>query len=211
MALLPGFAIRKLISDPDDEDSRLVITPLLDAEEQIKLGGASVDLRLGSKFTAAKRGNLAYSDPVRLDESTEPMEAHYVPLGRYFVLHPRHFVLGTVLEYVRLPRTYGAYVLGRSTWGRRGLVIATAVGVHPGYAGNIALELTNLGEIPLKLYPGSTICQLFLHSLPDGMIAPPDASQFVGATDPVPGKLTEDKVMARIRKLAGSPVQSDLS
>ena len=34
------------------------------------------------------------------------------------------------------------YVIGRSSWGRRGLVIATAVEVHPGFVGCLTLEIT---------------------------------------------------------------------
>ena len=39
----------------------------------------------------------------------------------------------------------GAYVLGRSSWGRVGLIVATAVMVQPGYTGTLTLELVNEG------------------------------------------------------------------
>lgn len=57
------------------------------------------------------------------------------------------------------------YLTGRSSWGRRGLTIATATGVHPGFTGCLTLELANLGDIPIAIRPGMTIGQLFLHNV----------------------------------------------
>jgi len=90
---------------------------------------------------------------------------HYVRFGDEFILHPRSFVLGTTLEWIRLPRNLAAVVTGKSSWGRRGLIIATATGVHPGFSGCLTLEITNLGEIPIKISPGMHICQLFMHKM----------------------------------------------
>ena len=58
-----------------------------------------------------------------------------------------------------------AYVIGKSTWGRDGLIIATAIGVHPNFSGILTLEISNVGEIPIYLYPGLAIAQLFLASV----------------------------------------------
>jgi dCTP deaminase len=69
------------------------------------------------------------------------------------------------LEWIRLPRNLAAIVTGKSSWGRRGLIIATATGVHPGFSGCLTLEITNLGEIPIKIRPGIHICQLFVHKM----------------------------------------------
>ena len=62
-----------------------------------------------------------------------------------------------------------AYVVGRSSWGRDGLIIATATGVHPGYSGIITLEISNVGEIPIYLYPGLSIAQLFIQEVTPGV------------------------------------------
>ncbi len=90
---------------------------------------------------------------------------HYVPFGKPFVLHPMTFVLAATLEWIRLPKSLAAYVVGKSSWGRCGLIIATATGVHPGFFGCITLELSNVGEIPIEVKPGYPICQLFVHTL----------------------------------------------
>lgn len=58
-----------------------------------------------------------------------------------------------------------AYVIGKSSLGRTGLVIATATAVAPGFGGCVTLEIVNLGEVPLPLYPGMRIAQLVFHSV----------------------------------------------
>ena len=52
-----------------------------------------------------------------------------IRVGERFVLHPRQLVIGSTLEYIQLPPTVMPYVVGKSTWGRTGLVIATATKV----------------------------------------------------------------------------------
>ncbi len=52
--------------------------------------------------------------------------------------------------------------MGRSSWGRVGLIVATAVTVQPGYGGCLTLEIQNLGSVPIKLYPGLRVAQLML-------------------------------------------------
>ena len=64
-----------------------------------------------------------------------------------------------------MPPDLGAYVVGRSSWGRIGLIVATAIMVQPGYAGTLTLELVNEGEAPIRLYPGLRIAQLAVHEL----------------------------------------------
>jgi dCTP deaminase len=83
-----------------------------------------------------------------------------VPLGEHLVLHPGQFLLGSTLEFIRLPRRLGAQVLSRSSWGRLGLLVATAVIVQPGFAGSLTLELVNTGSVPIRLRPGLRVAQL---------------------------------------------------
>jgi dCTP deaminase len=144
---------------------RLVVTPLLD-EDQV--GAASVDLRLGTDFLIFRRALSGVIDPSSPEFETqisETQDALNVPLGKGLYLHPQQFVLGATLEFVRLPLTMGGYVLGRSSWGRVGLLIATAVVVQPGFAGALTLELVNEGDSPIRLFPGLRVAQLVLHSL----------------------------------------------
>ena len=53
-----------------------------------------------------------------------------------------------------------AFVEGRSSLGRKGLSVATATHIAPGFHGVVVLELTNLGMVPLQLCPGMPVAQL---------------------------------------------------
>jgi hypothetical protein len=106
--------------------------------------------------------------------------------------------VSVTLEWIRLPKNLAAYVIGKSSWGRRGLIIATATGVHPGFKGCLTLELSNVGELPIAIKPGMNICQLFLHKVEtenDEL----DKSLFIGLRRPTIGKLQLDPIA---RKLA---------
>jgi len=182
--------IKKRILDESIPERRLVVTPILDPPRQLHFeeNSASIDLRLGSRFAVARRGKTAYIDTNKADfagEFASLQDEYYVPVGKYFVLHPNHFVLGETLEYVRLPVDLAAYVVTRSSWGRHGLAIATAIGIHPLFCGVITLELRNMADIPIYLYPGKCVLQLFFH-LAEGFdpSLSPDSSAYRGATGP---------------------------
>ena len=143
---------------------------------------------------------LAEENPSIVLKSVSDIFGHeYVPFGKSIVLHPQKFLLGCSLEYVRIPEKLAAYVIGRSSWGRLGLVVATAIGIHPGYSGCITLELRNLGETPIILYPGQTIAQLFVHEV-DGA-AGTGLGQYVGDGELLPKKLSAQSTLQKLRKL----------
>lgn len=151
-------------------DRRLVITPLIDAKQQI--GKGSVDLRLGNDFIVMKQTGLIAVDPVRRRELEENIENYQmrqrVEYGMPFYLHPQQFALASTLEYLKFPPELMAYVIGRSSWGRLGLVIATATMVEPEFAGTLTLELANVGSVPIALYPCVRVAQLVLHLVETG-------------------------------------------
>lgn len=139
-------------------EDRLFITPLLDPSQ---IGESSVDLRLGNDFIVTRRGNLSCIDPSVKDVKEHRYQTkHFVNFKEPFYLHPQELVLAGTLEYFKLPTNICAYVTSRSSWGRAGLIIATATTVHPGFTGTITLELVNLGEVPLVLYPGLSVAQI---------------------------------------------------
>ena len=180
----------------------LVITPPPDLNDLSRSGSASVDLRLGTWFVSMRQPRMSHLEVDDPASGAQFTKTHYVPFGDSYFLHPRSFVLGTTLEWMRLPRDLAAYVIGRSSWGRRGLIIATATGVHPGFKGCLTLELTNVGEIPIAIKPGMTICQLFFHEVqgpePEGV----DRSQFAASRKPMVGRVSPDKFF---QSLTNSP------
>jgi dCTP deaminase len=211
VSVLSTGDIRKRLAGAGED--RLVIAPLLDVQEQLRDPQCSIDVRLGCHFEIAEPTTEAIVDTFTPAGIT-PRKSIYRPLGDRIVLHPHQFVLGTTLEFVRLPPDLMAYVVGRSSWGREGLIVATAVGVHPGYAGIITLELRNLGELPISLYPGIAIAQLFLHSVSrTGEVAPPPGpgGQFGGSTAPARGSPTysvTDQKLRELRRRYGPPQPS---
>jgi dCTP deaminase len=192
---------------------RLIISPLLDEKSQAKAGQAAVDVRLGFDFclvTASRFGSISEFDGEKQGASFETLyRREFVPLGNSITIHPHQFFLAQTLEYLRLPPDLMAYVVGRSTWGRLGLIVATAVGIHPGFAGSLTLELRNLGENPLTLFPGQAIAQLFFHTVENSKGKPstesaPDA-QYVGTVDMVPKKLSDAATYEKLKKLKNKP------
>jgi dCTP deaminase len=172
---------------------RLVVTPMLDPDRQI--GPASIDLRLSSDFLLARRVEGSGIDPADDDERAieRSQERATVALGNPFWLHPQQFALGATLEFIRMPSHLGAYVVGRSSWGRIGLIVATAIMVQPGYHGALTLELVNEGETPIALYPGLRVAQLTVHALAGKTDFPYEAhAKYVSPIGPEPPKLAWD-------------------
>jgi len=149
-------------NSPDTQDP-LIIVPQPDLNKIREHPQASIDLRLGTWFSQSRQTRTGVLK-VGADDFIEPVTT-FVPFGKSFFLHPRAFVLAITLEWICLPGDISAYVVGKSSWGRAGLIIATATGVHPGYKGCLTLELSNLGDMPIEMRPGMSICQLFLHRI----------------------------------------------
>jgi len=190
--ILSGEEIRRRMAL--DFPNKLVITPILSEEAQMRPANVGIDVRLGQEFIVAERTALDRIDPMKVGkhELTSYLRRIHIPIGDTFVLHPRQFALGATLEYCKLPFDIAADVIGRSRWARVGLVIAMATFVHPGYAGCLTLELQNLGDVPLDLSPGLPIAQLvFRESMPIDDMTPsqfqcsigPEFPDLVGSCD----------------------------
>ena len=159
----------------------------------------SIDLRLGRWFLAIQQTRTTAID-LRSPRRSEEFEAsegrlNYVPFGRQFVVHPGRFVLAATLEWIKVPETLGGYITGRSSLGRRGLIIETAAGLHPCFSGCIALEISNCGEVPIALLPGMRICQVFFHRL--SRRSPDDETSFGGRRRPTFGDYKPDLIVER--------------
>lgn len=146
------------------EKKYLSITPILDYDETFD--DVSVNVRLGNEFIIMKRQTFPVFDIADKNVNTEEFQKKIkINYRDKFVLHPHELILGATLEYISLPRDLMCYVIGKSSWGRAGLVIATATKVDPGFQGCITLEIINEGESPIILYPGVPIAQLVFHKL----------------------------------------------
>lgn len=205
MTVLGASELRERLYHTQSPKKRLVVTPILDDTSQISESSGAIDLRLGQKFIFSQRTNVSYLDPKEPDFRSKlyrSAEILYVPYGYSLVLHPNQFVLGNTLEYFRLPPNLTGYVVSRSSWGRMGLVVATATVVHPGYFGILCLELTNLGEVPMHLYPGLAIAQITFQEVKvkaKDTIAP---SAYLGATEVELPEINVSQDIKRLERLS---------
>ena len=100
---------------------------------------------------------MCSSDLQNLEELTELVE---VPGSgeEPFILHPGEFVLGSTLERVAVPDDLVARLEGKSSLGRLGLLIHSTAGfVDAGFDGQLTLELSNVANLPITLYPNMKI------------------------------------------------------
>jgi dCTP deaminase len=142
----------------------LAIEPLSD--EGLQIQPASVDLRLGREFLVYRPAQITVLDPGDPASIAESMDRVLIAEEQAFVLHPGEFALGTTVERVRMPSDLVGMVDGRSSIGRLAVVVhATAGFIDPGFEGQVTLELSNIGSIAVKLYPGMRIAQIVLHQL----------------------------------------------
>jgi deoxycytidine triphosphate deaminase len=178
---------------------RLVITPLLSPA----LGAAAVDLRLGAHFITFRRSSTPSFDPLSVvDDPRTMQEDSEKEWGEAFVLHPAELVLASTLEYVALPADLAAQVITRSSYGRLGLITATAIQVHPHFRGCLTLELLNLGEVPVELTPGERIAQLVFTKVEPS--ADPSESKYSYPTKPEFSKVRTDDEATVLRELRNS-------
>lgn len=192
-------------------DAALSIIPEPDLTEMKARAGTSIDLRLGRWFRSFKQTHTssyslaptstALGPGARL--TGLPTKQHFIQFGKRFVIHPGSFVLGATLEWLTVPKSLSAYVTGKSTLGRHGLIIETAAGIHPGFSGCLTLELGNVGEIPLEIYPGMSICQVFFHALVQQSTVNTGIAS--GSRKPVLPMLSPDIVFERLKGGVGTP------
>jgi dCTP deaminase len=120
---------------------------------------SSVDVRLDHRFLVFRNHTRGLIDVKEdLSDLTESVEAaHSDP----FILHPGEFVLGSTLERIALPDDLVARLEGKSSLGRLGLLIHSTAGfVDAGWDGQITLELSNVANLPITLYPGMKVGQI---------------------------------------------------
>lgn len=165
MGILNRNGIEKRMADTD-YGHKLVVTPLLSHDQ---IGPASIDIRLGSSIIVPRRTYNESHDVTdsRVVQQVEKRRYERVRL-RYntkFILHPNELILGGTFEYLSLPADLFCTIASRSSWGRLGLVVATAAVVHPGFKGALTLELVNLSESPITMYPGLLVGQLIFHEV----------------------------------------------
>mgnify|MGYP003704019825 CR=1 FL=1 len=119
------------------------------------------------------------------------------PIGdEPFILHPGEFVLGSTFEQVTLPDDIAARLEGKSSLGRLGLLIHSTAGyVDPGWDGYLTLELSNVANLPITIYPGMKIGQISFFQLTTAAETPYGSkgrNKYQGQRGPTASRFFED-------------------
>lgn len=180
-----------LLSDRDItlelEAGRVALEPY----DEAMLQPSSVDVRLDRLFRVFENHKYPHIDPREhqpdLTRLVEPEK------DDPFVLHPGEFVLGSTYEVVTLPDDIAGRLEGKSSLGRLGLLTHSTAGfIDPGFSGHVTLELSNVANLPILLYPGMKIGQLCLFRLSSPAAHPYGSdkygSRYQGQRGPTPSK-----------------------
>jgi len=146
--LLSDSSIRALLESGD-----VSITPKPELE---RMQPISVDLLFGDTWAKQIQGD-------------DQMFRWY---SQEVIIQPGEFMLGCTRERIVLPRYVAAFVHGKSTLARQGLMVEAAGLVDPGFEGTLTLELKNIGHRPLRLPAGSAACQITLHMTDMAVVRP---------------------------------------
>lgn len=150
---------KDLLARLKDDNDEFAITPQPNAEA---VAQGTIDLRVGDLFLSANLSSVGSVDASDLRQGARLFQEARIRPGEHFVMQPRQFVLASTLEYVSLPLDMCGLIQSRSTYGRMGLISATAAYVGPGYKGSPTLELVNAGEVALRIRPYEEICQIVI-------------------------------------------------
>ncbi len=169
------------------KDGRLGLEPY----EPELIQPSSIDVRLDRRFRVFNNQKYTHIDPAeRQDDLTTEVT---VESGEPFVLHPGEFVLASTVEVVSVSDSLAARLEGKSSLGRLGLLTHSTAGfIDPGFSGHVTLELSNVANLPMTLWPGMKIGQLCVFQLttpaqyPYGSGA--SGSRYWGQRGPTPSK-----------------------
>ena len=180
-----------LISDRDIRAEiaagRVKVEPFTEAMVQ----PSSVDVRLARFFRVFENHKYEVIDPSK--EQPELTREVAVAPNEFFILHPGEFVLASTYEVITLPDDIAGRLEGKSSLGRLGLLTHSTAGfIDPGFSGHITLELSNVANLPVKLFPGMKIGQLCLIKLSSPAEHPYGSavygSRYQGQRGPTPSK-----------------------
>ena len=182
------------------EEGKITIDPLENIERQVQ--PSSVDLRIGNEFKIFKVMQKPYIDPKDPEDLDSYMESMHIEKGESFIIHPNEFALATTYEVVKVPDDLVARVEGRSSMGRLGITMHVTAGyIDPGFEGKITLEISNIGKMPVALYPGQRACQIVFETMTSPAERPyghPERdSKYMGQTRPESSRIKEDYELKR--------------
>jgi len=186
--VLSDRTIRRLI-----DEGRIGIDPY----EPTLMQPSSLDVRVDRFFRVFRNSRYPFIDVKQAQEELTELVEVEGDGAEAFILHPGEFVLGSTLERVTLPDDLVARLEGKSSLGRLGLLIHSTAGfIDPGWDGHVTLELSNVANLPITIYPGMKIGQLSFVQLSEPAESPYGSgglgSKYQGQQGPTPSRYYEN-------------------
>lgn len=176
------------------EEGRIRIDPAPDLEKQ--LGSVSVDFRLGRTFMVFEHSRFSFIDPRHPQSIGDAMRTIEVEDDEPFIMQPGDFALASTMESLELPDDLLGRLEGRSSIARLGITVhSTAAVFEPGWIGTATMELSNLGRMPVALYPGMRICAFSFETVSSPVMTPYRAkknNKYAGQITPKASQLAEE-------------------
>ena len=173
------------------KDGRVSIDPF----DRDLVQPSSVDVRCDYYFRVFENHRYPLIDPKAVQRDlTKEVEASE---DNPFILHPGEFVLGTTLETIHLGDDVVARLEGKSSLGRLGLLIHSTAGfIDPGFHGQVTLELSNVANLPIAIYPEMKIGQVSFYQMTTAAEHPYGSaalgSKYQGQTGPTASRMHKD-------------------
>ena len=165
-----------------------------DVEKQI--WPASLDFRLGKTFKYYRKNNLVLIDPKKPDYINHIHKVEYEE-DTAFILHPGQFVLWVTMEKIKIPDNLVARCEWRSSVWRLWIVIhSTAWFIDPWFEGTITLEITNINNVPIALYPWMRIWQFAFETIEWKVKIPYNkrkGSKYMNQVEPETSRIIDDE------------------
>ena len=160
MGLKPDHWIRKMALEQG------MIEPFVDKQVRqgvISYGVSSYgyDVRVANEFKIFTNVFSATVDPKHFDTNSM---VDYV--GDVCVVPPNSFALARTVEYFRIPRKVRTVCLGKSAYGRCGIIV-NVTPFEPEWEGFVTLEISNTTPLPAKIYANEGLAQVLFFEADD--------------------------------------------
>ncbi len=137
----------------------------LDPFNEKDLQPASYDLHIDKHLMFF---DTEHNEMIDIKKPMENLMVEYEMDKDGYILQPKEFILGNIKEITGVDDNHVAFLHGKSSLARIGLLIHVTAGLlDPGNTMRLTLEMYNLSPLPIKLYPGMKIGQITFERISD--------------------------------------------